>query len=279
VAFTVKAQQGGNTANGIAVVLKVVTGASASQPGTTGNAAAFNISINPLATGSWIYGALLGGATGLSGESGTTFQQSVASSGLRYCQFRTTATTTASTPITVGSTTGTALGIAATEILHQGTLAEDASAPAVSGFVNATSFTSAAFTPPFSSLLVLMASSNGAAGTTTMAVTDTSGYGLTWVEQAKANGGSAGYSGVWTAQMPPAPAQLQPIPPGFISPASVFFTWQPAGQNAGLPEQFSAVAGVSAVSGSFVGTQSHPGGATAAPAQPPVLAMGFPFFP
>jgi hypothetical protein len=39
----------------------------------------------------------------------------------------------------------------------------------------------------------------------TMAVSDTSGLGLTWVQQAGNNGSAQGYTGVWTAQVPAAP--------------------------------------------------------------------------
>jgi hypothetical protein len=249
VAFTVKAQQGGATATSMSLVLKVVTGAAPVQPGTTANANAISESVTPLDTGSWIYGAILAGATGsLTALSGNTFSQAATGGGLHTAQLRTTSTVTGGTPITVGSSTGTAISVVAAEIIAQGTLAEDASAPAVSGFVIATSITTASFSPPAGSLLVLMVSSNGAAGTTTMAVTDTSALGLTWVEQAKRNGASNGYTGVWTAQMPSPPRAPQPIPPGFISPASVFFTWRPQVPSTAHSGSFTGPAGVAGAS-------------------------------
>ncbi len=66
-----------------------------------------------------------------------------------------------------------------------------------------TALTSASFTPPANSLIVVMVGSDGAAaGTaTTMAVTDTGG-GLTWAEKAKANSTTSTYAGVWIAQVP-----------------------------------------------------------------------------
>ena len=60
MSFTVTAAQGGSTNTKMAVVVKVVTGAAASQPGTTGSAGALTVSIDPMATGSQIYGAVTG---------------------------------------------------------------------------------------------------------------------------------------------------------------------------------------------------------------------------
>lgn len=212
MAFTVTVQQTAVTANGIIALVKVITGASGSQPGA-GNAqqsATPNLAITPNATGSWIYTALLlSGTGGVSLQGGNTAEQNTTTGGLRGLNIRSTSTTTASTPITMGTTTGTGLGQANVEILSSGTLAEDASSPAVSGGVVATSWTTASFTPPQPSLLVVVIASNGGTGTTTFGVSDTSGLGLTWVEQQKANGASKGYAGVWTAQVP-APVVVAP---------------------------------------------------------------------
>ena len=134
------------------------------------------------------------------------FLQNVASTN-RYAQFHLASLTTASTPVVAGSSAGAAVGIAAAEILASGSLAENSSAPAVSGVVNATSFTTAAFTPPAPSLLVVMVSALGGAAVCTMALSDTSGLGLNWTEQAKYNASGAGYNGVWTAQVPAAKAK------------------------------------------------------------------------
>jgi len=207
--FTVKATQGGNTATGMSMVLKVITGAALAQPGVTGTqqftSANPDISVTPAGSGSTVYGALLCSGTGaVTANGSTTFLQTTSGSGLRYVQFSGPSTTASSAQDlgTTGATTG--LDIAVAEILAGPglTLAEDASSPAVTAFSATFNITTASFTPPRGSLLVLMVSSNGSAGTTTMAITDTSGQNLTWAEQAKANGNSKGYAGVWSAQMP-----------------------------------------------------------------------------
>lgn len=206
MAFTVTIQQTAATANGIIAALKVVTGASSSQPGTTGAVqSAANLSITPGSTGSWVYGGLLlSGTGGVSPETGVTFGQNTTTGGLRGINMRTTSTQTAATPILMGATTGTGLDIALCEIIPSGTLTEDVSSPAVSGAVAATTWTTAPFTPPQPSLLVVMISSNGGTGTTTFSASDTSGLGLAWVEQVKSAGASKGYAGVWTAYVPAA---------------------------------------------------------------------------
>ena len=210
VSGTVTATQGGAATAGMAVVLKVVTGAALAQPGAVASvlSATPSDTLTPQASGSWVYGAILeAGTAALSELADTTFEQSVTGNGLGYYALRSASATTGGTPATYGAS-GTVHGISTVlcEILAAGTLAEDASSPAVSGFVNSEEFTTAAFTPPAGSLLVLMTSANGDTGTTTMSVTDTLGLGLTWTEQAKANGSSSGYSGVWTAQIPAASA-------------------------------------------------------------------------
>lgn len=208
MSFTVTATQGGNRASGMAMVLKVVTGTAASQPGATTGALTGtpSIPITPAGTGSWVYGAILADSGTWTADAAATFEQNVSSGGLEYIQLRSTSTTTSGTPVTLGGTSSaTGLSIALCEILAAGTLAEDASSPAVSAYHSSQSVTTAAFNPPGSAVLVAMISSNGTAGTTTMAVTDSSNLGLTWVEQMKENGSSKGYAGVWTAQLPAGP--------------------------------------------------------------------------
>lgn len=220
MAFTVTATQGGSTAAGMAIMLRVVTGQAASQPGTVASATNTtpNLSVNPAATGSWVYGAILGlSSVSYAAVAGTTLKQNVAASGLEYLAVRTTGTTTAATPVTVGATAPVnGISICLCEIEAATTLAEDASSPAGSGFVAATAITTASFTPPAGSLLVLMVSSNGGGSAATMAVSDTSGLGLSWTQQVKQNTAGDGYSGIWTAAMPAtaasAPLTASPVP-------------------------------------------------------------------
>lgn len=206
-AFKVTATQTASAEAGMAMVLKVVTGASGAIGATAlATGATPNTAITPQATGSWVYGCLLESTTtALTAEAvNSPFEQAVTGAGLGFYQFRTISTTTASTPVTMGATGTThGLHIVLCEILSAGTLAEDASSPAVSGFVNATSATTAAFTPPWSSLLVLMVNTNGNATVSAISVTDTSGLSLNWVQQVSEEpAGGGGYSGVWTAQLP-----------------------------------------------------------------------------
>src|SRR5580692_3915480 len=117
----------------MATTVVVVTGAAGSQPGQVAAAlqATPSLGITPQATGSWVYGALLGSGSSFTALAGTTFEQNSALSGLSSIQFRTTGTTTASTPVTVGAQGSVhGIGVAVAEILASGTLAEDASSPA-----------------------------------------------------------------------------------------------------------------------------------------------------
>ena len=104
----------------------------------------------------------------------------------------------------------------------------------------------AAFSPPACGLLVLMVSTNGGGGVVTMAITDTSGLGLAWTEQVKSNVSGDGYTGVWTAQLAAGAIEQGPvpIPPGFLSPASIRFSYRlpyPAPTN--LTSTFTGAAG------------------------------------
>lgn len=208
--FTVTATQGGASSSGMQITLSVVTGASASQPGTVNGtlSATPSLSITPQANQSLIFGSILGLDGTWTELASTVFLNNSDNDGLRYVHFYSAATTTAGTPVTMGATASVnSISISLAEILASGTLAIDGSSPA-SAYAEATAVTTASFTPPQPSLLVAMVSSNGSSGTTTMGLTDTSGLGLSWTEQQKENGSSSGYSGVWTAPLagsPPPP--------------------------------------------------------------------------
>ena len=198
MAFTVTVQQTSAKANGMTAYLQVLTGQNSSQPGNTFTSqAVINDSFTPNSTSSYVTGAFLGSSTLPVAESANSPFLYSHISGLSYIEFEATAP---SSPVTVGVASGpTALGLAVCEIMSGSGLAIDASTPGAMAYAAVETLTSASFTPPAGSLLVLMVSSNGASGTTAMSVSDTSGLGLTWIEQVKANGSGKGYAGVWTA--------------------------------------------------------------------------------
>lgn len=189
----------------MAATLKVLTGAKQVGQTATVTSVTPNNPITPLASNSILYSALLGLSGTYTVVAGTTTDQDFPGGGLEYLQCRASALTSAGVPQTVGYT-ATVNGISQVlaEIEALTTLAEDASSPAPFNTTNVTAITSAAFTPPAGSLLVLMLSTNGGATSTTVGITDTSGLGLTWTEAVRANTASDGYSGIWTAQMPAA---------------------------------------------------------------------------
>ena len=212
------AQSGTGTSDGIALTVKVVTGASGSPIGATAESAAVTtpeLAITPSGTGSWVYGALVdaSSAATFTAAANTTFTQNQywSADATTFATFRGTGTTTASTPVTLGATApaGTAgqFAIALLEIKTSGTLAEDASSPAAAYTTTATAVSTASFAPPPGSLLVAMVSSDDA-GTAnqsmTMGVSDSSG--LTWTRQVTASftsgSGTSQVATVWTAVAP-----------------------------------------------------------------------------
>jgi hypothetical protein len=210
MSFTVTATESAAKANGMVMVLRVVTGAAAAQPGATAEtsgtgATSASQAITPSGTGSLAYGALLGGNTTLTAlAANSPFIEQLTQNSLRYVLFRYDSTTTSGTGITLGASSATTgLSIAVCEILAAPgqTLVEDASAPAVASS-NLQLLTSAAFTPPAGALLVLMLATNGITGNAASLISDTSGLSLTWTERIKGNASGYGYAGIWTAQMP-----------------------------------------------------------------------------
>ena len=214
MSFTVTATATTGTAQQpMAMTLKVVTGAAATQNGATvGTSGAISppsASITPDASGSLIFGAEIAVvSTVYTPLASTTFYTNhYNGTSESFGSFVSSATTTASSPVTIGGSAPTgspAGGIALAEILASGTLAVDSSSPPDTGFVDADTATTAAFTPPGGSLLVLMLSSNGGGGVSGFTITDTSGLGLAWTVLSQANGSGEGYAGVWIAQIPAA---------------------------------------------------------------------------
>jgi hypothetical protein len=222
MSFTVTATVTGGASDGNLFVLKVavLTGAAASQPGTTVTVTAAGSALNPpqraitpSATGSYVYGALVtynGGGAGYTANADTTLATATTHTGNTcYSAFRSSAQTTAATPVTLGASapaTGMVAGaLAMAEILASGTLAEDATTPAgVQGTGQA--LTTAAFTPPAGALLI---AASAAAGPTSnppyaITITDTSGLGLTWTALAAKAVPGQDACGVWATMQSPA---------------------------------------------------------------------------
>jgi len=110
-------QSGGGSANGMVLTVKVLTGAlpAASQNGATAvnnsSITTAQLAITPHATGSWVYAALANGqaAASFTANGSTTLTANVpdAGNGVTYGTGRSTSTTTASTPVTVGASAPT----------------------------------------------------------------------------------------------------------------------------------------------------------------------------
>lgn len=199
MSFTVTATAGGSTSPGIEMALLVFTGQAGAPFGSAPlslTSATPSGAITPDITGSYIAGTQL--ATGiLTALAGTTYFENVAGGGLTFGPFH-AVSAAGGTPQTVGSSTGTGIEIVALEIKTTPALASSA----LSGWLSATSVTSAAITPAAGALLAAMVASNGGASVTTMSISDTSGLGLSWTEQVKQDNAGNGYAGIWTAVMP-----------------------------------------------------------------------------
>ena len=203
--FTVTATQGGTTAAGMALRVVVLTGAAVTQSGVTVSAQTTQqSSITPGQTGSVVFCAAVGPSGTYTVDAAATQLDNVtdATHSEQYLTCYATATSVATVAETIGYNHNNTGGVALLEVLQAGTIAQDGSAPAGVSTTSATTITTASFTPPGGALLVAMVASDGGAGVTTMALTDTSGLGLTWVEKVKANASTDDYAGIWTAQLP-----------------------------------------------------------------------------
>lgn len=225
MAITVTAQQGGTTNPGMCLTVKVLTGQATTQNGasaTSSTTTTPQLAITPNGSGNLVYGAVSANvASTYTPLANTTFQNnSVAVFGT----YRSTSTTSgAATYGASAPTVGGAgqLSIAELEIIAaaSGSLAEDASSPAVLVNSGATSLTTASFSPPAGSLLVAVTDTNGGqAGTLTMTVSDTSG--LSWTQKVSVSGSGLGYAGVWIAQIPVPPASVLVVPQAAVMQAA-----------------------------------------------------------
>jgi hypothetical protein len=243
VAFTVTATEAGSSDIGISLVVKVITGQAASPIGQTAvvHGTTPSLAITPLATGSWIYGSNLGLAGTYTPNGSTTYEANSSGAGLEFISMRSTGTTTASTPVTVGGTaTVNSIGVALLEIESGTGLAEDASSPAQAASNTLKTVTTASFTPPSGALLVALAQSNGSTGVCTMGITDTSGLGLTWTEQIKQNATGTGYCGTWTAVLPGGSTPVTPADAAGAVDALAVSAAAPSANTAGAADVLAA---------------------------------------
>jgi hypothetical protein len=200
---------------GVLLRVYALTGQAASPIGNTGSAAfhaastVLAASITTTQTGSRVYGALENNNTSgaSSAQAGTTLVDDVPDglNSAQYLSCKTTSLTGTPGAATVGATNAFTSGsVALVEILPGTGLTEDLSSPPPVSSTSLTSVTSAWFAPPPGSLLVALFTAEGdGVNTQTASITDAAG--LVWTQQKLACITASGLSGVWTAQVPPAP--------------------------------------------------------------------------
>lgn len=216
---------------GMALTVAALTGAATPAAIASGGATrAFYASgtsqspstaITPNATGSLVYGAVtenfgVTGGTSYTAAGGTTFSQNVPDSANTciYGTFRSTGTTAAATPVTLGgSAPANAYSTAAlAEILAASgsSLSQTATATAAGTVPGNFATTAVAQTavfpsaPASGSLLVAMVSANSRYGSGSASVTVADSSGLAWVRLVEETYPS--YSGIWAAEIVPVPA-------------------------------------------------------------------------
>jgi hypothetical protein len=119
MSIQVTATAGGDVAIGMALYVRTLTGAKTAPAGASaGNQATIPSQlITPLATGSLVYGAMLGGNIVFTSQSGTTFAYDVNNNGLRYILMRSASATASGTGLTMGANeTTNGIGIALLEV-------------------------------------------------------------------------------------------------------------------------------------------------------------------
>src|SRR5580692_2071728 len=169
--MTVTATQGGMTANGLLLRVKVLTGASAGQPGATGifasgGTSACEASLTTTVTGSAVYGAAMKGVqSSFSADAAAVLIDNVPDTiqGNQYGTFGPAALTGTPGALTIGFSSPSSAdetNVAAAEILPAGTIAEDPTGPAPVSSLTATSVMTASFSPPGGSVLVALVSSD-----------------------------------------------------------------------------------------------------------------------
>jgi trimeric autotransporter adhesin len=207
----------GGAANGMLLRVLVLTGVSGSQSGAgvdgQSSATGFQQAKNLVTTvtGSRVYGVAVSDSTGTltAFDANTTlidgFTDSTNSED--YTTFRCAPTGTPGSGVKYGLSQSNSGGVALAEVLPNGTINEDASAPAVATALSATTVTTASFTPPAGALMVALVSSDGTTGVQTM---DVQGGGVTWTEVKAEQAANCSYAGVWMAYAP-APPDGDPV--------------------------------------------------------------------
>lgn len=185
---------GAGAAPGLALTVTVLNGAAAVQSGATASTATAllpELAITPNSTGSLVFGSMIYNAASnkFTGLASTTYTQNASDTvnGVTYGTYQSAATTTASSPVTLGSAipTGTSgeILIAQAEIQAAGgsSLSVDPSTPAIAYITSARTLSTGSFNPPGGALIVAqVASDYSGTGSTTTVVSDSSG--LTWTE-------------------------------------------------------------------------------------------------
>jgi hypothetical protein len=206
VTMTVTSTASGGTDTAAVLAVTVLTGAAAVQNGATygGSPVPAEAAITPHATGSLVLGVVqvYPGPSSLVPTAATTLWPGSsdynAAGGCAYGAFYSTSTA-ASTPITLGvsSPAGEFNALVMVEILAAGALAVDASSPPAETQGVGVSLTTASFTPPAGSLLVVQATA--LANSISISSSPPAAWTLMAVD---------GQTGVWIATAPPAPLQL-----------------------------------------------------------------------
>lgn len=218
MSLTVTATGAGAVSSGILLRVRVLDNAALPSTLVTANATAEKVAITPAATGSLVYSVMTekGGLAPSAAAGNTLIDGTVDGSLIDHGTFVSTATTTAGVPFTAGGTgsgpTGGSMCVAALEVQKfGGAIATNASSPAVAA-ANATTVTTAAFSPPPGAKLILAMVSAGATGAGVPAMTLSDSYGLTWTQAVQANANAFSLSGIWYAYSPAALAFTKASP-------------------------------------------------------------------
>ena len=227
MALTVTATaSGAGSANGTVLAVRVLNNASLTQNGGTAQSATVTtpqIAVTPHATGSMVYGAAVTGASGTAFSSlnanSTSLYGSQLVSGEYFGVFKSSALTASTSPATYGwgaptEPSGDYYAAVAEILAAGGTLAEDASTPAVASAAGAKSATTASFTPPAGAVLVAVVLANWTfSGAVSIAVAD-SASAYTWTQLTGT--GTTDLASVWAGipnSVPlPAAAQVTAAP-------------------------------------------------------------------
>ena len=216
MSFTVTATASGTgSTNGATMQVLVLTNAVEAGGGSgvfsnQGTAATVDASVTPAASSSLVvfglqaYPTTPAVATNNAYYPGGVYDDT--GDGSFYVAGHYSGTVTAGTPVTVGSSTsGQYSSVAAYEIKGvSGAPVLDGSTPAWVTAQSSQAATSAAFTPPAGAVLAAVVIMDGDdSGSIAVAMSDTSGLGLTWTQRAIATTGTAGSQAVvYTATVP-----------------------------------------------------------------------------